>query len=122
MKKLACCLLLSLIAAVQTVAAQTIAVKAGHLIDPAAGTVANNQTILIQDGKITAVGANVSVPAGAQVIDLSSEWVMPGMVDAHTHITMNVPPSPPGESLWPSYLLQESTGLRTARGIHNAEL
>ena len=127
MKKLVCCLLLSLLAAAQAVSAQTgdaqtIAVKAGHLIDPAAGTVANNQTILIQDGKITAVGPSVSIPPNAQVMDLSSEWVMPGMVDAHTHITMNVPPSPPGESLWDSYLLKESTGVRTARGLYNAEL
>ncbi len=105
-----------------TAAAQTIAVRAGHLIDPAAGTVANNQTILVENGKITAVGSNVQVPANAQVIDLANEWVMPGMVDAHTHITMNLPPSPPGESLWENFLLRESTGLRTARGLKNAEL
>src|SRR3954470_9221065 len=102
-------------------AAQTVVVRAGHLIDPAAGTVANNQTIVIEAGKIKAVGGSVQVPAGAQVIDLSNEWVMPGLVDAHTHITMNLPPSPPGESLWESYLLRESTGLRTARGLKNAE-
>lgn len=132
MKKLACWLFLLLLVAVllvvvpalsaQSAGGQTIAVKAGHLIDPATGAVASNQIIIIQDGKITAVGADVSVPANVQVIDLSKEWAMPGMVDAHTHITMNVPPSPSGESLWDSYLLKESTGVRTARGLHNAEL
>jgi imidazolonepropionase-like amidohydrolase len=103
-------------------AAQTIAVRAGHLIDPVSGTVANNQTILIEGGKIKAIGAYVQVPANVQVIDLANEWVTPGMVDAHTHITMNLPPSPPGESLWENYLMRESTGLRTARGLKNAEL
>src|SRR4051812_40011696 len=100
-------------------AAQTIVVRAGHLIDPTTGTVAENQTILIENGKIKAIGAAVQVPAGAQVIDLANRWVMPGMVDAHTHITMNLPPSPQGESLWENYLLRESTGLRTARGLKN---
>jgi len=121
MRKFACLLLLAFFAAVQSLSAQTIVVKAGHLIDPAAGTVAHNQTILIQDGKIASVGANTA-PADAQVIDLSNEWVMPGLVDAHTHITLDVPPSPPGESLMDSILLKESTGLRTARGLYNAKM
>ncbi len=121
MKKLACFLLLVWGTLTCTATAQTVAVRAGHLIDPASGSVANNQVILIQDGKITAIGSNLAVPAKAQVIDLANEWVLPGLVDAHTHITMDVPPSPPGESLWESYLLKEGTGLRTARGLHNAQ-
>jgi imidazolonepropionase-like amidohydrolase len=115
MKKLLLLMMLSCVAA-----AQTIAVRAGHLIDPATGTVTHNQVIVVVNGKITAISG--SVPEGAQVIDLPNEWVMPGLVDAHTHITMNLPPSPPGESLWESYLLRESTGLRTARGLKNAAL
>jgi imidazolonepropionase-like amidohydrolase len=103
-------------------AAQTIVVRAGHLIDPATGTVSDNQTIVVENGKMVAIGGAAQAPANAQVIDLFNEWVMPGMVDAHTHITMNLPPSPPGESLWENYLLRESTGLRTARGLKNAEL
>jgi imidazolonepropionase-like amidohydrolase len=112
----------SLILLVSTLSAQTIAVRAGHLVDPARATTSDNQIILIQDGKIAAVGPSVNVPADAQVINLPQAWVLPGLVDAHTHITMNLPPSPPGESLWDSYLLHESTALRTARGIHNGEL
>lgn len=105
-----------------TAAADSVVVRAGHLVDPAAGTAAANQIIVIENGKIKSIGANPTIPANAQVIDLSNAWVLPGMVDAHTHVTMNLPPSPPGESLWEKYLLSESSGIRTARGLHNAEL
>ncbi|MGD9560893.1 MAG: amidohydrolase family protein [Pyrinomonadaceae bacterium] len=46
-----------------------------------------NHTILVVDGTITAVGANLTVPAGAEVIDLSGMTVMPGFTDSHVHIT-----------------------------------
>jgi imidazolonepropionase-like amidohydrolase len=68
--------------------AQTIAIRAGNVIDPAKGTVAKNQIILVKDGKIAEVGPAVAIPAGAQIVDLSSEWVMPGIMDAHTHVTL----------------------------------
>lgn len=42
-------------------------------------------TVLIQDGRIAAVGADVKVPAGARVIDGSGRFVMPGIIDAHSH-------------------------------------
>jgi imidazolonepropionase-like amidohydrolase len=103
-------------------AAQTIAVRAGHLIDPAKGTIADNQIILVRDGKITGVGPQVTIPSGAKIIDLSQQWVMPGLVDAHTHITDNTLPSPPGGSLSEHKLATESSGFRTALGLHNAEL
>jgi len=67
--------------------AQTIAIRAGNVIDPANGKVAKNQIILVKDGKIAEVGPAVAIPDGAQAIDLSSEWVMPGIMDAHTHVT-----------------------------------
>jgi imidazolonepropionase-like amidohydrolase len=101
-------------------AAQDIAIRAGNLIDPATGNVTKNQVIVVHDGKITSVGT--AVPAGAKLIDLSNEWVMPGLMDAHTHITMNLPVNPPGGSLWESYYVKESTGFRTLRGIHTGEV
>lgn len=103
-------------------AAQTIAIRAGHVIHPEDGTVADNQVILVQDGKIVAVGSAVQIPKDARVVDLSSAWVMPGLMDAHTHITMNLPPAPHGLSVWESYLAKEGTALRALRGAHNAKV
>lgn len=51
-----------------------------------AGQVIENGTILIEAGKIKAVGSNLEVPAGAEVIDAAGKFVMPGIIDAHTHI------------------------------------
>ena len=96
--------------------AQTTAIRAGNLVDPATGTVAKNQVILVKGGKIAAVGSGLQIPAGAEVIDLSSAWVMPGLMDAHTHLTLG---GPLIELLEATYL-KESTGMRLLRGVRNA--
>lgn len=51
-----------------------------------AGDVIETGTVLIEDGKITAVGADIEVPAGAEVIDATGKIVTPGIIDAHTHL------------------------------------
>ena len=67
-----------------------IAIRAGRLVDPDLGTAVSNQVILVQDGKISAVGGNVTIPAGAQVIELMGLTVLPGLVEAHNHLTMTL--------------------------------
>ena len=44
-------------------------------------------TVLIEDGKIKAVGEKIEIPHDAQVIDAAGCWVMPGLIDCHTHIS-----------------------------------
>ena len=67
---------------------QIIAVKAGHLFDSKLGDMLANQVVLIKGDRITDVGpaAQVQIPAGAKVIDLSSVTVLPGMIDTHVHV------------------------------------
>src|SRR5262245_20047657 len=68
----------------------TLPIRAGLLVDPEAGTVTANQTILVDGESITAIGANLSVPAGAEIIDLSKSAVLPGLFDTHTHLCLDV--------------------------------
>jgi imidazolonepropionase-like amidohydrolase len=71
-------------------------IKAGHLIDVAAGRALSDQVIVIAGDRIREVGAAsvVKVPDGAIVIDLSDSTVLPGLIDTHTHITGD-PTTPP---------------------------
>jgi imidazolonepropionase-like amidohydrolase len=73
---------------------QVLAVRASRLLDTKTGQIALRQVILIQGERITEVGpeAQVKIPAGAQVLDLGPATVLPGLVDAHTH--MFNPPKP----------------------------
>jgi len=67
-------------------ASQVVAIRAGRLFDAPSGTLLANQTILVRGDRIAEVGANVSIPRGARVIDLGSATVLPGMIDAHVHV------------------------------------
>ncbi len=60
--------------------AQTIAITGGTVY-PVSGPKIENATVLIRDGRIAAVGANIAVPAGATRIDASGKWVTPGLID-----------------------------------------
>ena len=64
---------------------RTIAITGGTVITVTRGVIPNG-TVLIRDGKIAAVGANVTVPAGAERLDASGKFVSPGLIDAHSHI------------------------------------
>lgn len=62
-----------------------VAIAGGRIV-PVAGPPIPVGTVLIENGKITAVGDSVAVPDGAQVVDADGAWVLPGFMDAHAHV------------------------------------
>jgi imidazolonepropionase-like amidohydrolase len=74
-----------LVAAATTVFSQTIAITNGKVY-PVSGPPINNGTVLIRDGMIVAVGAQVTVPAGAQRIDATGKVVTPGLINSITEL------------------------------------
>jgi imidazolonepropionase-like amidohydrolase len=119
MKALKIVLLMSILL-VRGVSAQQVAIQAGHVVDPATGTASADQIILIENGTITDVGPNLDISSVDEVIDLSDSWVMPGLMDAHVHLTLNIPYNLGVGISLAAFYLTESNALRALRGVKNA--
>ncbi len=93
-------------------ASTPIVINAGRLLDVRSGKILNHQKILVKDGRIVQVGPTVAAPMNAQTIDLSESTVLPGLIDAHTHILLQ------GDVTAADYdeqLLKDSIPYRTIR-------
>jgi imidazolonepropionase-like amidohydrolase len=102
-----------------TAFAQTTVIRAGRIVEPDTGVITTNQIIVVEKGKINAIGANLPVPAGADVIDLSRATVLPGLFDAHTHLCMSVNPKRDAGNYYFTTLLDPDS-FRAIQGVANA--
>jgi imidazolonepropionase-like amidohydrolase len=66
----------------------TTALHCGHLIDVAGGKLLGKTTVIVEAGLVKEVAAGEQTPTGAQAIDLSTQTCMPGLIDAHVHLTL----------------------------------
>ena len=93
--------------------AQNIVIKAGHLFDARSGKMLDNQIIIIQNGRIKEVGANLKINKTDSIIDLSTSYVLPGLMDCHVHMTAN---EIYRHMAYEQTYINESTALRAIKG------
>jgi imidazolonepropionase-like amidohydrolase len=96
-----------------------IAIRAGRLIDAKSDAPIVNALILTEGDKIVSVTAGGTAPAGVEVIDLSKSTVLPGFIDAHTHVLLNGDISAED---YDAQLLKESIPYRAILGARNARI
>jgi hypothetical protein len=101
---------------------RALIVRAAHLLDVKTGRYLSPAAILVEDQRVKAVDANLSVPSGADVIDLGSATVLPGLVDCHTHLLENYDPAlPSGTTNMILTVAQMSTAKRALLGAEMAK-
>jgi imidazolonepropionase-like amidohydrolase len=85
-----CCLLLLAMTgrAQQKMETRSYVLKAARMFDGKGNSVTSPGVVVVSGGKITGVGASATIPADAEVIDLGDATLLPGFIDAHTHLTM----------------------------------
>ena len=107
----------------QTIRAQeakgsgSVALRAARVIDGTGAAAIQNGVVVITDDKIVAVGkqGSVTIPAGAKIIDLGNSTLLPGFIDAHTHIIGRTLGDPAGDAHRPWNTWLGTTSNRSPR-------
>src|ERR671914_1690302 len=96
-----------------------VVLKAARLTDGTGAPAINNAVVIVTDNKITAVGdsRSVRVPSGAKVIDLGNATLLPGFIDAHTHLIGRVLGDPGADD----QLVRDFPSFGAILGVANAE-
>src|SRR5580700_5335190 len=80
-------------AAPDSTADRPIAIKAAHLFDSISGNLTERGVVVVEGGKIRAVGSGTPIPTDAQLIDLGDATLLPGFIDAHVHLSSESGPN-----------------------------
>jgi imidazolonepropionase-like amidohydrolase len=105
----ALCLLLAAAASAQ----DSLVLAGGRILDPAGQSWVDGRAILVRDGKIQTIAALKDLPQDPKPIDCSGLFLIPGLIDLHTHLLLH----PYNEAKWDDQVLRESLELRTIRAV-----
>lgn len=96
----------------QPAAPAAIVLKPAAVLDTRSGQLTRGATVLVRGDRIEAVGASVTPPAGARVIELGGLTLLPGLIDAHTHVLLQ-----PEDEEWPPPVVYKTQSFRTIQGV-----
>jgi imidazolonepropionase-like amidohydrolase len=82
------------------------------VLDPQSGQLTRGATVVVRGDRIEAVGRSVPQPAGARVIELAGLTLLPGLIDAHTHLLLQ-----PEDEDWPPPVVYKTQSFRTIQGV-----
>lgn len=111
--------------------AQDLVLKGGTILTITDGIIEDG-TVVIKNGKITEVGKNIAVPTGIKVLDVTGKYVMPGIIDSHSHIALtdiNEATDPVTPQIWMREALEPSSdsirktlagGVTTVKTMHGS--
>lgn len=96
---------------------RAVLLRPGRVWDGEAATAREGAVVLVQGDRIVGVGAaaELQVPAGARVVDLPGLTLIPGMIEAHSHVLLH----PYDETSWEDQVLREATALRVVRATNH---
>lgn len=96
----------------QPAAPQAIVLMPAAVLDPRSGQLTRGATVLVRGDRIEAVGGSGAPPAGARVIELGGLTLLPGLIDAHTHVLLQ-----PEDEDWPPPVVYKTQSFRTIQGV-----
>jgi imidazolonepropionase-like amidohydrolase len=96
----------------QAAAPAAIVLKPAAVLDPQSGQMTRGAVVLVRGERIEASGPSVTPPAGARVIELGGLTLLPGLVDAHTHVLLQ-----PEDEDWPPPVVYKTQSFRTIQGV-----
>ncbi|UII35014.1 amidohydrolase family protein [Fulvivirga ulvae] len=95
---------------------QVKVIKAGGVLNVSTGEMTKDQTIVIDGSTIIAIGKNIDTPKHAEIIDMSDKYVMPGLMDCHTHLCWDIE-----DDGYAMSIMTHTTGYRAIQGVVNAK-
>jgi len=98
-------------------AAETVQLHVGHLIDPGTGSVTHDRSLIISDGKIVSDEPWRGARSDGRLIDWSGKWVVPGLIDLHTHVADGY-----GQTDDPAEALKHSAAETALKGAETARI
>lgn len=103
-----------------TIASAGTAIRAARMVDVEQGVLVAAPVILIEDGRIVAAGSGLEIPDGWRVLDLGDVTLMPGLIDAHTHLLLDLDAEHTSEEDFASTLSERGEARRILKGAKHA--